>query len=225
MCARITQRYESGEIARAIGLPFEDERMFRHENWNGAPGVGYPIVELAPGGAALRMEKRHWGLVPRWARDDSFSAINARAETAATKPSFREAFRGSRGLLPVSGWYEWQGQRRPKQPYHVRSANGGMLLLAVLCEPARPGGRYGKTFSVLTTAPQATIARIHDRQPTIIDAGDAAAWLDASTPSNVVTALARRNGGGELEAWPVSTRVNRPGQAGAELIDQTSRGN
>ena len=224
MCARITQRYESEEIARAIGLPFDEERAFRQEEWNGAPGVGYRIIELAQGGGALHVELRHWGLVPRWARDDSFAAINARAETADTKPSFREAFRSGRGLLPVSGWYEWQGQRRPKQPYHVRSAAGGVLLLAVLCEPARPGGRYGKTFSVVTTTPQPAIASVHDRQPAIIDADDAAAWLDRSTSTAVVSRLARGTGSGALEAQAVSRRVNRPGQGGAELIEATRLG-
>ena len=218
MCARITQRYESDEIARAIGLPFEDERLFRREEWNGAPGMRYAIVELAPAGGALRVGERHWGLVPRWARDDTFSAANARAETAAAKPSFRDAMRSSRGLLPVTGWYEWQGRRPPKQPYHIRAAGGGLLLLAVLCEPPRPGGRFGKTFSVLTTVPQQTVARVHDRQPAIIEGADAAAWLDRTTPADTIRALARGNGACALEAWPVSTRVNRAGQGGAELI-------
>ena len=214
MCARITQRYESGEIARAVGLPFDEERLFGREQWNGAPGLRYPIVELAPSGGALHAEERHWGLVPRWARDDTFGAINARAETAAAKPSFRDAFRDSRGLLPVTGWYEWQGRRPPKQPYHIRATGGALLLLAVLCEPARPGGRFGKTFSVLTTSPQQTVAAVHDRQPAIIEGADAAAWLDPATPAGTIRALARGNGACALEAWPVSTGSTAQGRAG-----------
>ena len=220
MCARITQRYESDEIARAIGLPFDDERLCRQIEWNGSPGLDYPIVELAPSGGALHFEHRHWGLVPRWARDDTFWAVNARSETAAVKPSFRDAFRSSRGLLPATGWYEWQGRRPPKQPYHIRAAEGGLLLLAVLCEPARAGGRFGKTFSVLTTSPQKTVAHIHDRQPAIIEPADAAAWLDRGTRSETIRTLAGGSGATALEAWPVSTRVNRAGQGGPELIER-----
>ena len=216
MCARITQEYDAGAIAQLVGLDLGGSAE-RVRAWNGPPGTGYLVVRNEAASEAATLTRLHWGLIPGWAKDDTFSLVNARSETAATKASFRNAYRRGRGLLPITGWYEWRRAGQRKQPYHIRVADGGTLLIAVICEQRRPNGRRGDTFAVLTTTPRPEIGHIHDRQPSIIEADDAKAWLGNRTPENRIEQLARGCGRRRLEAYPVSTRVNNPRNNGPDL--------
>ncbi len=223
MCARITQEFKADDIAELIGLPLSGQTRTAPPCWNGPPGVQYLIVRKDASSREGRLDAVRWGLIPKWRRDDSFAPVNARAETAASKPTFRDAFRDGRGLFPISGWYEWRPERSGKQPYHIRRADGGPILLAAICEPPRPRGRYGETFAVLTTTPRGEIAYIHDRQPAIVDGRDAQEWLEASTTPKRANELASGRGSIELIAHPVSTRVNSTANRGADLTNAIRR--
>jgi putative SOS response-associated peptidase YedK len=158
-----------------------------------------------------------WGLVPFWAKDPAIGnrLANARAETAAEKPAFREAFRQRRCLIPADGFYEWQviaGSAR-KQPWFVRRRDEGVFALAGVWEHWRPPASAGlaaalETCAVLTMDPNALMAPIHARMPLIIAPGDYAEWLAPETPAERVRALVAPWAPGDWVAYRVGTRVN-----------------
>lgn len=168
-----------------------------------------------------------WGLIPSWSTDASRASrmINARCETVAQKPAYRSAFKRRRCLVPVDGYYEWQaasvssGSR--KQPFFIRAQDDRPLALAGLFEDwTGPEGMI-RSFTVLTQEPTTWLAQIHDRMPVIVHPSDWSTWLDASlAPANLdplLHAITEHSADG-LEAYPVSTIVNRAGNEGADLV-------
>src|SRR5262249_53979025 len=127
-----------------------------------------------------------WGLIPYWAKDEriGFKAINARAETVATAPAFREAFKHRRCLVPANGFYEWKklpGGR--KQPYLIQMRGGSPFSFAGLWERWKKGETPIETFTIITGEPNSLAAELHDRMPVILDPDDYDTWLRASDTS------------------------------------------
>jgi len=142
------------------------------------PGQTVPAV-IHDGGR--RLVSLRWGLIPAWAKDPAIGRklFNARAETLAEKPSFREAFKRRRCLIPADGFYEWTGQKGNKQAVRFSLASGGPFAFAGLYESWRPpSGEPIRTCTIVTTAPNALIAPIHDRMPVILPRSAEAPWLD-----------------------------------------------
>jgi putative SOS response-associated peptidase YedK len=137
--------------------------------------------------------------------------INARAETAAQKPAFRDAFRARRCIVPVSGFYEWADRGGFRQPYWIGPRDGAPWGVASLWERwRRPDGSWLESCSLLTTASNPEVATLHDRMPAILAPSAYAAWLDpAAHDAAALTALLRPLEDGALAVHPVSTRVNR----------------
>lgn len=167
--------------------PDEVRRLFAHlERPNFPPRDDIRPTE--PIAVVLRREgERHfllvrWGFVPSWVRDprDFSLLINARAETAADKPSFRGAMRHGRCLIPASGFYEWKAEGRgPKRPYFLAPADGGLVAFAGLVETwAGADGSEVDTAAVLTVPANATVAAIHDRMPAVVPPDRFDDWLD-----------------------------------------------
>lgn len=148
-----------------------------------------PIVRLVDGGR-LALPAR-WGLVPRWARDESIAqhTFNARAETLGEKASFRSAFKLRRCLVPASAFFEWQripGQRK-RQKFRFVARNGAPLALAGLWEQwRRETGQILHTYTVITTSANAVVAPIHHRMPAILGKDDWEAWLDPETENHLL---------------------------------------
>ena len=160
------------------------------------------------------------GLVPAWASTPDFAPVNARAETAAVKPTFRDAFRHRRCVLPVLGWYEWRRDGRRKTPFLIRDAGGETMHLAALWERWRRAGGPLEGFAVLTTGPRDELRAIHDRQPAVLDTPTAIDdWLDPQAPRRRVQALAEGRGRRPPRVRAVSTAVNDPRNDGAWLLD------
>ena len=182
--------------------------------WNIAPTQQSLVVCRDPGTGERRLDLLRWGLVPRWAKDPAGAArlINARAETVATTPAFREAFRRRRCLVPADGFYEWQavpGAAR-KQPYTVQLASGQPMAFAGLWEAWRDpaSGEVLRTFAILTTDANPFLAPLHRRMPAILDRGTWRAWLgDDAAPPEHLLALLRPCPDEALHAWPVAPRV------------------
>lgn len=146
------------------------------------------------------LQSMRWGLIPHWARDPSIArhTFNARAETIAEKPSFRDAFAQRRCLLPASGWHEWTGARGHKQR-HVLDAGAAALTLGGLWERWRANdGDWRLTFTVVTVPATPAIADIHDRMPLLVAPADRAAWLSAG--ADAAHAL--------LQPWSSGLRVD-----------------
>ena len=176
-----------------------------------------------------------WGLVPSWVKDPSVGTrmTNAREETVLEKPAFARAAVARRCLVPVDGWYEWQASpvatdtrgKPRKQPFFITRADGAPLALAGLYEfwkdpvgPPDDPSSWVVSYTILTTAAQAGLDRIHDRQPMAIEQDAWAEWLDPARtgPDDVRSLLAGARVPGRFQAWPVtpavgSTRNNGPG--------------
>jgi len=154
-----------------------------------------------------------WGLIPWWAKDSSGSAmmINARSETAATKPAFRDPFTSRRCLVPADGFYEWQRTGKVKQPYCFEINGGELFAFAGLWDRWKdPSGQWVKSCSILTTTPNAVTSSIHDRMPVILDPDSYDLWLDpgmreASAASDLLRPFDAR----WMWCFPVSPRINR----------------
>lgn len=172
-----------------------------------------------------------WGLVPSWAKDPKAGArmINARSESAATKPAFRRAMNARRCLIPADGWYEWQRGPDRKQPYYTSYGDGSSLAMAGLWEywkPAEdPDGLYPDglvTAAVLTTGAVGPLAQVHDRMPLVLPASAWDAWLDPDRDAASVAELVGPPSAelvAALELRPVSPLVNSVRNNGPELLE------
>lgn len=179
-----------------------------------------------------------WGLVPSWAKDPSIGTrmINARQETVLDKPAFARAALSRRCLVPISGWYEWQvspvatdakGKPR-KQPFYVTRADDLPLALAGLYEFWRSPQAGGEgedawlvSYTILTTAAEPGLDRIHDRQPLALEADQWADWLDPSLTGtdDVRSLIAAAHLPGRFEAWAVGRSVGSSRAAGPGLVE------
>jgi putative SOS response-associated peptidase YedK len=178
MCARYEISAPPQDLAELFALPAPPELKPR---WNAAPTQLLPVVRVADDGAR-RLDLLRWGLVPSWADDVKIGVrmINARAETAAEKPSFRVALRKRRCLVPVTGFYEWTGEKGAKQAWSFRRVDRRAFAFAGLWESWRGADaeKPVETFTILTTSANELVAPVHDRMPVIVDPSNFALWLD-----------------------------------------------
>ena len=137
--------------------------------------------------------------------------INARAETVAEKPAYRNAFKQRRCLVPADGFYEWRAEGKRKQPFFIRLKDGSPLAFAGLWERwEKPGAAPIQSFTIVVTQANEMMRAIHERMPVILHPSVFDAWLDATTPAAEAQALLRPYDPDAMEAFPVSTRVNSP---------------
>jgi putative SOS response-associated peptidase YedK len=167
-------------------------------------------------------------LIPAWAKDRALAArmINARAETVHEKPAFRKAFKSRRCLILADGFYEWQAipGSAKKQPIYFRRRDAGLFAMAGLWERWRdPEGETVLSTTIVTTAANATLADFHHRMPVILDPRDHTAWLATDDPApDALRALLAPCADDLLEAYPVSTRVNRPSFDDPACVERVS---
>ncbi len=187
-------------------------------SWNMAPTRLAPVVRLHPDTRQRHLDLLRWGLVPHWARDlkSARQPINARSETAATSPLFRDALARRRCLVPADAFYEWQATPQGKRPHAIARADGDMLALAGLWDSWRaPDGEVLRSFVILTTEANDVVRALHDRMPAVIEPTDWPLWL-GETAGDAPALL--RTSRAALRIWPVSTRVNNVRNDGADLL-------
>jgi len=182
MCGRYALHANPQVIALQFGLASMPEVKPRY---NIAPTAEVLIVRAGEGATQAAFVR--WGLVPRWASDPAIGAKlnNARAESVAEKPSFREAFRKRRCLIPASGFFEWKPEAGRKQPYYIHPARGELFALAGLWEAWHGPEDVLETCAVVTTDANAVMQPIHDRMPVIVAQCDYARWLDCAIGADV----------------------------------------
>lgn len=202
MCGRASLTTPDWETIRALldAAPDAEEAAAYQPRYNVAPSQLHPILRLD--GGERRLGRARWGLAPIEHR----ALINARIETLTSRPMWRDALAARRCVVPVDGFYEWQGE----QPYWFHRADGGLLLLAGLWEPDEERAR----FVVVTCAPNTLVAAAHDRMPAILPPDCVAEWL--ARPAVELIAPAPDDA---LVATPVSTRVNSPANDDARLVE------
>ncbi len=163
-------------------------------HYNIAPSQMIPVVRATEQGRELALLK--WGLIPSWAKDTAIGAklINARAETLADKPAFRNAFRRRHCLVPADTFYEWKAIGGRKQPYSIRMTDQSLFGMAGLWEHwVNSAGERVETCTIIATNANELVGQLHDRMPLIIQPGDYGAWLDASNPkARIAEALSVR---------------------------------
>jgi len=208
VCGRFNQTASGDEIAEAFAL---DEAQALAPRYNIAPTQPVPVVVVEPASSRRVLVERKWGLVPRDALGKERGFINARAESAASKPAFSEAFAERRCLVPATGFYEWQQvDARRRQPWLIRLASGAPFAFAGLWEPpaaALPGAL--PTFTILTTQPNDVTRKVHDRMPVILAPASYARWLDPALRDfeglrEIIAPFSAQ----AMTAYPVSTHVN-----------------
>lgn len=190
--------------------------------YNAAPTQIHPVVRLTHDKSAREMVPMRWGLVPSWWRkplsEMRFSTINAQAETAHEKPTFRGAFRHKRCLVPVSGYYEWSVNGKTKTPFAFRLRNRRIFCIAGLWDAALIDGSEIEGFTLLTTRPNDATAGIHDRMPVILSPADYDRWLDPASgdPSDLFEPFPSE----DLTAWPIGPEVGNVRNNHRGLIEE-----
>ncbi|MFQ8430686.1 SOS response-associated peptidase [Amaricoccus sp. W119] len=224
MCGRVIVKTTIAGLVEAfagVAPPAPEEGLAaKPPSWNGAPRLTYPLIVWQRDLRGPVFVAGNWGFVPAWQRDPAGGRrpINARSETVASAPMFREAWRERRALMPVDGFFEWRAIRGVKQPYAVAMASGEPFALAAVWEEwhdPKLGARV-RSFAVLTCPANAMMAEIHDRMPVIIAPEDYERWLsDTPDPRD----LLRPYPSAAMRMWPVSTRVNSVRNDGEDLTD------
>lgn len=231
MCGRFVLASSVPEIARYFAATFDEQvAEALHPSWNVPPTRRIPAI-TADAEGSRHLDLYRWGLVPAWAKGLSFGAntINARAESIATKPSFRGAFRSRRCLIPADGYYEWKTTPgEVKQPYLFTRTDGEPLAFAGLWEvwhsPADVAGSATTvvTCAIVTTEANDDVAEIHTRMPAILEPGEAwERWLDPDLHDrDELETLIVPAQGGTLGRRRVGAAVGSVKNDGPHLIDE-----
>jgi putative SOS response-associated peptidase YedK len=186
------------------------------EDWspryNVAPTQPVPIIRQHPKDPRRELSLVRWGLIPWWAKDSSGAArmINARAETAATLPAFRDALKSRRCLVPADGFYEWKRAGKARHPYCFEVNDGELFAFAGLWDRWKdPSGKTIETCSILTTTPNAVTSTVHDRMPAILTRDAYDLWLDPGFGDFAAASeLLKPYKASSMGCYPVSARVN-----------------
>jgi putative SOS response-associated peptidase YedK len=168
MCGRYRLSRSKELLAEHFNVEPDDDWEPRY---NIAPSQYVPVIRQRPDGPKRWGAQMRWGLIPAWAKDASigFKMINARAETVATKPAYRDVLRKRRCLIPADGFYEWVKDGRAKTPFCFTMADNSTFAFAGIWDSWRnPQGQTIDTCSIITTTPNALLADIHDRMPVIL---------------------------------------------------------
>ena len=215
MCGRYTFRTHPNVVAEDFELPYLPPYMPR---WNIAPTTSVPVIRMHDGQPEVAMVR--WGLIPSWTKDLKTSPllINAKSETAATKPSFRAAFKRRRCLVLADGYYEWQKIGKLKQPWYYRLPSDRPFAFAGLWERWEGSETPIESCTILTTDANELAAAVHNRMPVILPRDARRPWLDPEIDAAVLQELLRPYPAGEMTAYAVNPIVNKAGNEGPECI-------
>lgn len=229
MCGRYVIAYDPQTLVAGFSLtrvqPFP-------KRWNVAPQSPVPVIYETREGERVA-ELMRWGLIPSWAKDSTIGhkLNNARSEGVFDKPSFRQAVRRRRCILPASGFYEWQAPpagQKLKQPWYITPREAPLFAFAGLFEAWRPTAAEEWLLSccVITTEPNPLMATIHDRMPVILPPEQWAAWLARGTTERAaIEPMLVTYPAEAMQAWAVSRAVSKGSAEGEELtrpLDEAS---
>jgi putative SOS response-associated peptidase YedK len=184
-----------------------------------APTKNAPVIRLHPETGERNLGLLHWGLVPHWVKDLKANPpqINARGETIASKPMFRDAFARRRCLVPADAFYEWQTTPEGKLPWAIARADARCLVFAGLWEGwRRPDGTVIRSYIIATTSANAALSPLHERMPVVLEEADWPLWLgeEGDNPASLIHPSTA-----EFRAWRVGTAVNNVRHDAPSLLD------
>jgi putative SOS response-associated peptidase YedK len=218
MCGRFTLGATATDLAAQFNLATVPTWTPRY---NIAPRQEVLVILQSCPQASREARLHRWGLVPSWAKDPTIGnrLINARAETVASRPAFRLAFKERRCLVLADGFYEWHTEGARKQPYHIRLRDGRPFAFAGLWEHWEGEEAAIDSCTLLTTTPNEVMRPLHDRMPVILSAAEYDQWLDSRGQDvKPLQAILCPYPGDDLIAYPVSTRVNNPAHDSPECV-------
>jgi putative SOS response-associated peptidase YedK len=225
MCGRYGRRADKQRIAE--WMQAHDNGVFDDSyyapSFNVAPQSVQPVVRLDSDTGDRELTVMRWGLVPFWSKDGkaAFNTINARAESVATSPVYREAFKKRRCLVPADFFYEWQlVDAKTKQPYAIALRDWSLFAFAGLWErwADKVTGEIKETYTVVTTDPNELMRTIHDRMPVILKPSDYSRWLDPGDPLHLPVDMLRPFNTELMTAWKVSNDVGNVRNDRPELV-------
>jgi putative SOS response-associated peptidase YedK len=225
MCGRFTQKFTWQELHALYGVTNPPQNI--EPRYNLAPTQKAWVVRVNPETKTRSLDALRWGLVPHWAKDLAFGSrcINARAETAATAPAFRDAFKSRRCLVPASGFFEWKKIGKTKQPYAIVPTDAPVFSFAGLWSSWRDraageGAPWIETCAILTGEPNEVAAAIHNRMPVILPREAWAAWLGEEPATAVeLAALLKPFPADRMRAYMIGSRVNSVKNDDAGLLE------
>ncbi|MCI0345797.1 MAG: SOS response-associated peptidase [Chloroflexi bacterium] len=220
MCGRFTQERATSELAE----------IFEAEDLADLPGARFNVAPTDEAAVVVQRSDRRavtryrWGLIPHWAEDPRIGSrmFNARAETLARSPAFRDAFARKRCLVPVDSFYEWRREGNLRVPFRVVRTDGRPLALAGLWAGWRDDdtGEIRRTFTIVTSGPNSLLRPIHNRMPVVIPPEAWDRWLDPSTSNPAqLHGLLQPLEDDQLEVYQVSRLVNNVRNDGPDLIE------
>jgi putative SOS response-associated peptidase YedK len=221
MCGRFTNNAKPEQIKKEFNIGAKNPNLFQ-PRYNIAPSQMIDVVFEPETERILSQLK--WGLVPSWSKDAEIGnrMINARAETIAEKPSFREAFKTRRCIIPASGFYEWQKKGTDvKQPFYFYLRDKEVFGFAGLWESwiDKTTGEELETCTIITTEANDVLKPVHERMPVILKAESYDEWLDAKVKdTDKLQELLKPYPSKEMDSHAVSRNVNIPNSDSAELI-------
>lgn len=225
MCGRYGRRADKQRIAEWMqthNTNVFDDSYFA-PSYNVAPQSLQPVVWLDSETGQRELTVMRWGLVPFWAKDSKigYSTINAKSETVATSPAFREAMKRRRCLVPAEWFYEWQKiDAKTRQPYAIGLRDGSLFAFAGLWETWKDKAKDQvlETYTVLTTDPNELMEPIHNRMPVILAPRDYERWLEPGEPTHLPVDLLRPYPAEEMRVWKVGDAVGNVRNNAPELI-------
>jgi putative SOS response-associated peptidase YedK len=227
MCGRYGRFSRKERVEEMLGQPIDGGDALA-PRYNVCPGLPDWIIRQPGAGQGLRLEQLHWGLLASWTKTKTSSRrpINARAETVAERPMFRDLLRERRCVVPVDGYYEWRTRPGGKLPFWFYLKSGEPFFLAGLWDcwhPRKPDALA--SYILMTTRPNELAAKVHDRMPVLLHARDVARWLDPSiTEAERVSDLFAPYPAQEMQSHPVARRVSDPESEGPALIEPDASG-
>lgn len=221
MCGRFTNNAKAKDIEKEFKVGKLNAKIFS-DRYNITPSQEIAAV-LETGGERI-VSNLKWGLIPHWSKDDSFASklINARAETIAEKPSFRDAFKTHRCIIPATGFYEWDKKSKgTKQPFYFYLKEKEVFGFAGLWSEwtDKESGEVIETCTIITTEPNKVLEAIHDRMPVILKPESYDEWLDEKIDdTEKLQKLLKPYPATQMKSHPVSRLVNSPSENSPELI-------
>jgi putative SOS response-associated peptidase YedK len=226
MCGRFSLRARLNELLEDFAID-EPDVPFWEPRYNVAPTQPVVVVRAkSSDGSNREAALLRWGLIPAWASDPSIGnrLINARSETVAEKPAFRNALARRRCLVAADGFFEWKAEGKSKQPYFIHFSDDRPFAFAGLWECWEgPDHSRIESCTILTTEANELMRPIHDRMPVIVPKSDYAAWLDSKRQdARTLLSLLAPYAGVGLEAFPVSQTVNNPRHDVPECVNKAA---
>jgi len=195
------------------------------QRYNIAPTQKVPVLRVKENGDGYRADPLRFGLVPSWSKAvrGGSPMVNARSETAATKPAFRSAFKKRRCIVPASGFFEWKTSTTGKQPQYIFRADGELMMFAGLWEYWIDEDEATlESFTILTCPPNDFMRSVHDRMPVVLEAERALRWLEPDRSGSDLQELLVPAPEGVLDSFQVSQRVNHVKNDGPECLQPAS---